>query len=259
MQSYTLNHLSDGQTFERPAVFVNPLRKELSRPSRSLSSVETFHKTLPDYNETQLHNLPSVGTKLGIGNVFVKDESNRFGLPAFKVLGASWAVHRAICQQIKVDPEKTSVAELADALRHDSSNIQLVTCTAGNWGRAVARMGRYLSIPTRVYVPSYTSEHTKAMISYEGAELKGDSGKTYDDALAATQRDSETTGALLVQDVSWEGYEDIPAWAVEGYGTMLQEADRQIARALGGSVRLWSLLRLVEAYGYKRWLPIIEG
>ncbi|KAK5166830.1 uncharacterized protein LTR77_007559 [Saxophila tyrrhenica] len=235
MQNYKVTHLSPGQTFTRPAVLVNPLlNKEREWPFRDLSHVEAFHKTLPDYNQTRLHSLPSLAAELGIGNVFLKDESNRFGLPAFKVLGASWAVHKAVCQKIDIDPENTSVTEATDILERDGTKIELITCTAGNWGRAVARIAHYLRVKARVYVPGYTSESTKDAISNEGAELVVDSGSTYDEALTSAQRDAEASGALLVQDVSWEGYEDIPAWACQGYDTMLQEADRQASDATGG-------------------------
>ncbi|KAK4890794.1 hypothetical protein LTR27_010495 [Elasticomyces elasticus] len=234
MQSYTVTHVASGKTFERSPVLENPHRKERTWPSHDAAAVDSFHKTLPDYNQTQLHELTSVAAELGLGQVFLKDESTRFGLPAFKVLGASWAVHRAVCQRVDVKPEDVSVAELATLVKNRSLDLQLVTCTAGNWGRAVARIAKNLSIPARVYVPSYTSEQTKALISNEGADVRVDSGKSFDDALASTQKDAEETGALLVQDVTWEGYEEAPSWAVEGYGTMMQEVDRQVAEATGG-------------------------
>ena len=256
MQTYKVQHLPDGQIFERPAVLTNPLYdKSRNWPSFSSSEAEAFHKTLPDYNQTRLHDLSSAANELGIGKVFVKDESDRFGLPAFKVLGASWAVHKAICQRLNIPAEGTSFTELSETLKnHGPDRIQLVTCTAGNWGRAVARMAKYLSIPARVYVPSYTSEHTKNMISHEGAELKVDSGKTYEDALAAAQRDAADAAALLVQDVSWKGYEEIPAWTVEGYGTMLLEADRQVMEATGKRPTL-----VIAALGGGLWAQAVTA
>ncbi|KAK5688223.1 hypothetical protein LTS10_000201 [Elasticomyces elasticus] len=202
MQSYTVTHVASGKTFERSPVLENPHRKERTWPSHDAAAVESFHKTLPDYNQTQLHELTSVAAELGLGQVFLKDESTRFGLPAFKVLGASWAVHRAVCQRVHVKPEDVSVAELAAIVKNKPLYLQLVTCTAGNWGRAVARIAKNLSIPARVYVPSYTSEHTTSLIADEGADVRVDSGKSFDDALASTQKDAVETGALLVQDVT---------------------------------------------------------
>ncbi|KAF2000544.1 tryptophan synthase beta subunit-like PLP-dependent enzyme [Amniculicola lignicola CBS 123094] len=186
--------------------------------------VEAFHQRLPDYNETPLVDLPELAKELGIGRVVLKDESNRFGLPAFKVLGASWAVYRAVAQKCEL-PLTCSLDELSEAARE--KDTKLVTNTAGNWGRAVARMAKYLQIPVTVFVPEEMHQTTRDNIANEGAKvvvIQGD----YDSTVPITREEASKTGSLLVMDVSWEGYEEIPTWVTEGYSTMLKETDRQL-------------------------------
>jgi len=170
------------------------------------SAILAFHQALPDYATTPLTPLTGLAKDLGIGHVFVKDESCRFGLPAFKILGASWAVCRAVAVETGL-PFNVSLVELQEA--SVKKGISIVTCSEGNWGRAVARMGKYVGIPTTVYVPRYMDEATKSKIRSEGAVVKVVQGE-YDDALHACREAAEKSGALLVLDTSWEGYAEIP-------------------------------------------------
>jgi diaminopropionate ammonia-lyase len=163
--------------------------------------VADFHAGLAP---TPLVELPGLAGELGVGRVFVKDESARLGLPAFKVLGASWAIHRALAG--RQDP------------------IRLVTATDGNHGRAVARIGRLLGNPVRVFVPDGVHPAARAAIAAEGAEVVPVAGP-YD---LAVQRAAAEPQALLIQDTAWPGYEQIPGWIVEGYGTLFTEIDAQL-------------------------------
>lgn len=148
--------------------------------------------------------------ELGVGRVLVKDESARLGLPAFKVLGASWACHRVLQRQ---------------------PGARLVTATDGNHGRAVAHTAAHLGVPATVFVPDVMEPATAARIEAEGAEVvRLDVG--YDDAVrAAAAYSAETSDRALVQDTAWEGYTDVPAWIVEGYRTLLAEIDEQLGAA----------------------------
>ncbi|KAF2720987.1 tryptophan synthase beta subunit-like PLP-dependent enzyme [Polychaeton citri CBS 116435] len=246
MATYQVEHLSTDARFSRPYTLFNPHFE----PSTVVSNIpipsapaEAFHKQLPHYGETQLHSLNSLAQTLGFAHVFLKDESTRFGLPSFKILGASWAIYRALCKHLKLpqDPSSTTFDDLRSAIiaanQDSSSPVRLVTCSEGNWGRACARMASYLSLPCDLYVPAYMSEFTKDLIRNEGANIHvvntGPGGGTYDDAIAAVEAASEEAGAILVLDTSWEGFEEIPGWVTEGYGTMLAETDRQVGVAVG--------------------------
>lgn len=179
----------------------------------------TFHKTLPDYGQTPLHSLPSLAAELGLGHVLLKDESNRFGLPSFKILGASWAVYRAVSERlgkpIESARETPSLLPPLESLGSiaDSFGIHLVTATEGNWGRAVARMGKYMgNLPVTIFVPSFMPETTRERIRGEGAEVVVVDGN-YDDAVAAAKEKADALGegrGMLVMDFGWEGYEHVP-------------------------------------------------
>ena len=242
MTTYTVKHIDTGQEYERPAVHINPHLKQLASAKTGQQptdpATEAFHRQLPSYGETKLHSLPSIARELGLAHVFVKDESTRFGLPSFKILGASWAIHQAVCQCLGL-PGSTSLSELRDALKasgSSASNVRLVTCTEGNWGRATARMAHYLGIPSTIYVPGFMRDATQNLLRGEGADVKVLIDGSYDDTIAAARRDADETGALLVMDTSWPGYEEIPRWVTDGYGTMLRETDRQVAEVTDGKM-----------------------
>lgn len=168
-----------------------------------------FHRGLEGYRPTPLVDLPALASELDVRRVLAKDESSRLGLPAFKALGASWAVHRA----------------LAD--RSGETPLTVVTATDGNHGRAVARFARLLGHRASIVVPPGVSATAVSAILDEGAEVSAVEG-TYDDAVAEAARLAEHIGGVLVQDTAWEGYEEIPGWIVEGYATLFVEADEQL-------------------------------
>lgn len=234
MATYNVTHLHTAESFDRPYIFPNPHTKASPSDHTINSQVETFHRNLPNYAETKLHNLPSVAKALGFSHVLLKDESTRFGLPSFKIAGASWAIHNALCKHCSYPPT-TSLADLRAELQK-RGDVSLVTCTEGNWGRAVARMSNYLGIKAKIYVPGFMSKATQDLIRGEGADVIVLYGKSYDDAVAAAIYESKTTSALLVMDTSFDSYTEIPAWVTEGYQTILQETERQVAAITGGKV-----------------------
>lgn len=201
-----------------------------------------FHAELPGYRPTELTELPALAKELGVGRVFVKDESTRMGLGAFKVLGASWAIARLLTDQGEAD--RVSLGELRRAAA--ARPVELVTATDGNHGRAVAWMARLLGLEAHVFVPRVMSERAQAAIAAEGATVIMD-GDSYDEAVekaaayagqpgvgagrpgAGAGRPGAGAGRLLVQDTAWAGYESVPRWIVEGYETLLAEVDRQFA------------------------------
>jgi diaminopropionate ammonia-lyase len=159
---------------------------------------------------TPLVDVPQLADELDVGRVVVKDESSRLELPAFKILGASWACHRVLQRR---------------------PGAGLVTATDGNHGRAVARMAAHFGVPATVFVPDVVRPETADRIAAEGAEVvRLEVG--YDDAVRAAARfAAESPGRALVQDTAWDGYTEVPGWIVEGYQTMLQEVDDQLGAA----------------------------
>lgn len=170
------------------------------------ASPVAFHRGLPGYRPSALVGAPELAAELGVGRLLVKDESNRFSLPAFKILGASWAVERALA---------------------GSAAPALVAATDGNHGRAVARLAAQRGLPARIFVPPGVHPVAVEAIESEGASVTTVPAG-YDAAVAAAVADAERTGALLVQDTAWPGYEQIPAWIVEGYTTLFAELDEQL-------------------------------
>jgi diaminopropionate ammonia-lyase len=200
-------------------------------------AVLAFHASLPGYAPTPLTEVPALAAELGAGRVFVKDESSRLGLPAFKVLGASWAVHQLLAGSPAGGPAAAAPADGLAALRELAAGrpgLIFVTATDGNHGRAVARMARLTGAPARVFVPAVTEPATRAAIASEGAEVIQVPG-SYDEAVATAGRwAADHPGAALIQDTAWPGYEQVPAWIVEGYSTLFAELDAQLAAARAG-------------------------
>jgi diaminopropionate ammonia-lyase len=159
--------------------------------------------------------------------VFVKDESARLGLPAFKVLGASWAVARILAGSTAPAAGDLPVAALRRAAA--SQPVELVTATDGNHGRAVAWMARLLGLRARIFVPRAVPAGARAGIAAEGATVTVVDGP-YDQAVERAAACAVAgPGRTLVQDSAWPGYERVPGWIVEGYGTLLREVDAQLA------------------------------
>ncbi|GLA19217.1 hypothetical protein AnigIFM62618_006886 [Aspergillus niger] len=214
--------------FRRP-IYVNPSSSTTS-PAGSPGAL-AFHQQFPGYAPSPLVALPAVAEELGVRAVYLKQESNRFGLPSFKVLGASWAIYQAIRSFVEL-PEGTPLDTLIERVRAHPAPITLLAATEGNHGRAVARVAQQMSLQCRIYVPCTMHTYTQEKIRSEGAEVVVVDGD-YDHAVetAATAANQLPQG-ILVQDTALDGYEEIPAWVVEGYATLLQEADSQL-HALG--------------------------
>jgi diaminopropionate ammonia-lyase len=187
-----------------------------------------FHHRLPGYEETPLIDAPKLASALGVGKVFVKDESSRLRLPAFKILGASWAVYRALEERLGEDfGDWEEIWELEERLA-PLRPLSLVAATDGNHGRAVARVARLLGLGAKIFVPRYMANARREAIASEGAEVIVVDG-TYDEAV---ERSAGAVGerGLVISDMSWPGYERIPSWVIEGYSTMLWEIDDELER-----------------------------
>jgi diaminopropionate ammonia-lyase len=200
-----------------PGWFAHPAARDWTCAPAPVEVLD-FHAALPGYAATPLAELPALAVRLGVGRVFVKDESSRLGLPAFKALGASWAVHRVLAGRPSGEP------------------VLLVTATDGNHGRAVARIAALCGQRAHVFVPLGVSTRAVAAIAAEGARVTEVDG-SYDEAVRlAAAAASDDPGAVLVQDTAWPGYEEIPSWIVQGYATLFAEIDAQLGAEPPGLV-----------------------
>jgi diaminopropionate ammonia-lyase len=190
---------------------------------RSAGPPRAFHARLPYYHVTPLVAAPAHADELGVGELLVKDESSRLGLPAFKMLGASWAAYRALAARAdgSLDGWRT-----VDALRAAVAPLRPLTlacATEGNHGRAVARMARLVGLDAHIVVPRHVAAPRVEAIRSEGARIETIDG-TYEDAIErSAQLVDERT--IVVSDTAWPGYEEIPDWVVEGYSTIFEEID----------------------------------
>ena len=191
-----------------------------------------FHRRFAGYKATPLIDVPELAELLGIRQVLVKDESSRLGLPAFKILGASWAVYRTLQAGAAGSASETfgnwsTLGELAEQIA-PLKPLTLATATDGNHGRAVARIAALLGFAARIFVPVGTAQSRIEAIAGEGATVEVVNG-TYEDAVARAGREANPR-CLVISDTSWPGYEEIPHWIVEGYSTILWEIEDELAR-----------------------------
>ncbi|HXV64178.1 MAG TPA: diaminopropionate ammonia-lyase, partial [Vicinamibacteria bacterium] len=187
-----------------------------------------FHRRLPGYEPTPLVDAPTIAERLGLARLTVKDESCRFGLPSFKLLGASWAIYRALVQRHGELEPWSSLEDISEKLSH-LEPLTLAAATDGNHGRAVAHMARLLGFGARVFVPAGTAAARIRAIEAEGAEVEIVDGD-YDATIRRSARE-ESRRCLVVDDTSWPGYEEIPRWVIEGYSTIFWEIDAQLDEA----------------------------
>lgn len=187
-----------------------------------------FHKSFPQYEETPLVNLENLSNDLGLGGIFIKDESYRFGLNAFKVLGGSFAMAKYMAQKLNKDISELPYEKLiSEEVREEIGEITFVTATDGNHGRGVAWTANRLKQKSVVYMPKGSSKTRLENIRKEGAEASI-TDMNYDDAVRLATKYASKNNGLVVQDTAWEGYEKIPAWIMQGYGTMGLEALNQL-------------------------------
>ena len=182
-----------------------------------------FHRSLPGYAPTPLVPLDALAAELGVEKVWLKDETQRIGLPSFKIMGASWAVAAAIARHLTLD--SLDLGSLRASL--SGSGVQLCAATDGNHGRAVARMARLLGVPCRIFVPAGLAEDRIASIASERAEVVRGT-HTYDPTVMEAADWAASERALLIQDTSWSGYEEVPRQIVLGYDTILREVDDEL-------------------------------
>jgi len=207
--------------------------KELE-PDR-VKQVRTFHESVDGYSATPLWRLPEFAGRLGIKNFYVKDESFRFGLNAFKSLGATWALARILGEKLG---QPVSLLDFSffkqPEIRKKIEDLVFVTATDGNHGRGLAWAAGLFGCRAMVFMPEGTVEIRKKNIQKLGAGVQI-TCLNYDGTVRLAADAAKENGWILVQDTAWEGYETIPAWIVQGYTTMAGEALDQI-QVTGGDL-----------------------
>jgi diaminopropionate ammonia-lyase len=209
--------------FKADSAIQEILPPELPRQIRS------FHRQLPGYRMSPLKGLSNLAAKLGLGGIWVKDESARLDLQSFKVLGGSYAIYKLIQKRLGLEGQELSFSDLTNGtIREKLGDITFAAATDGNHGRGVAWSAAQMGFRSVIYVHKLTSQGRIQAIENSGARVVVVDGN-YDDAVRQVYQDAQRNGWEIVSDTSWEGYEDIPKWVMQGYTTMLSEAQEQLA------------------------------
>ena len=241
-----------------------PKSDDQSLSIMSLTNVEKayrFHRSFPQYSVTPLANLTGMAARLGLGALCVKDESYRFGLNAFKVLGGSFAIGHYIADRLGRDVEAMDYSYLtSEALRNEFGQATFFTATDGNHGRGVAWAARQLHQRAVVHMPKGSVKIRYDNIAREGAQVTIEN-VNYDECVRIAAKEAAATpNGVVVQDTAWEGYEEIPSYIMQGYGTMAREAADQFVAATGGApthvliqAGVGSLAGAVQGYLFNRF------
>ncbi|EDU35956.1 PLP-dependent lyase/thiolase [Clostridium sporogenes] len=193
-----------------------------------IKKARDFHQSFPQFTKTPLVNLDNLAKHLGVAGVYVKDESYRFGLNAFKVLGGSFSMGKYLAKRLGKDISELSYEKLnSEEARKKLGDITFITATDGNHGRGVAWTATQLNQKSIVYMPKGSSLTRLENIRKEGAKASI-TEFNYDDAVRLAASQAKENGWVMVQDTAWEGYEEIPTWIMQGYGTMASEALDQL-------------------------------
>ena len=187
-----------------------------------------YHQSFPQYTQTPLAKLDGLAARLGIKGLYIKDESYRFGLNAFKVLGGSYAMGRWIAGRLGIAPEEMTYDHLtSEEVRGKLGEVTFISATDGNHGRGVAWTAKALGQKSVIYMPSGTARERLENIRKLGADASI-LDMNYDDCVRLAAQHARERGWVMVQDTAWEGYEEIPRWIMQGYASMALEASGQL-------------------------------
>ncbi|EHU1904674.1 diaminopropionate ammonia-lyase [Acinetobacter baumannii] len=188
------------------------------------SKVRNLHRKIEGYQPTPLVSLEYLAKKLGLKNILVKDESQRFGLNAFKVLGGSYALAKLLAEKLNIDMNQFDLKNIKTLLKEP---VVFTTATAGNHGTGVAWAAREMGQKAVVFMPKGAANTSVERIKALGADCII-TDVNYDDTVRLANQTAHENGWLLVQDTAWDGYETIPTWISQGYMTMADEAVEQL-------------------------------
>jgi diaminopropionate ammonia-lyase len=191
---------------------------------RQAQQARHFHQKITGYQPTPLYALKDLSALLGVKNILVKDESQRFGLNAFKMLGGSYAIARLLCEKYQLNINDFSFDTIKTTIKE---KMTFATTTDGNHGRGVAWAAKQLGQNAVVYMPKGSAQERVEAILKLGAECIV-TDMNYDDTVRYTMKVAQENGWEVVQDTAWEGYTKIPTWIMQGYATLADEAVEQM-------------------------------
>ncbi|MBQ7318215.1 MAG: diaminopropionate ammonia-lyase, partial [Phascolarctobacterium sp.] len=178
-----------------------------------------YHQSYPEYSMTPLVKLDALANELGVSKLLLKDESKRFGLNAFKVLGGSYCIGKYIAEKLNLPADKFNFATLvSDEVKEQLGELTFVTATDGNHGRGVAWTANRLGHKSVVFMPKGTVPERLENIRKLGSDASI-TDMIYDDCVRKAKACADECGWVVTQDTAWEGYEEIPKWIMQGYTT----------------------------------------
>lgn len=193
-----------------------------------VENIHAFQSSHPQYTETPLVSLKKLAKYINVHSIFVKDESKRFGLNAFKVLGGIYVVGRYIAEFLEKDFSELTIEELtSDEFKRQTGELTFASATDGNHGRGIAWAARELGHKAVIYLPKGAAQERVEAIEREGARAVVTEGN-YDESVRLVAKHAKEKGWIVVQDTAWEGYEEIPHWIMQGYATLTKEIVEQI-------------------------------
>ena len=192
--------------------------------AKAAAAVRCFHRSVPGYAATPLRNLQGLAKAMGLCTLWVKDESYRFGLNAFKSLGGSWCIANVMAERLGLDPLQATFEDLASPdAKARLGDLTFITATDGNHGRGVAWAAAQFGMKSIVYMPAGSAVERLENIRKLGAKAEI-TPWNYDATVQFAAKEAKETGAILTQDTAWSGYERIPGLIMLGYLTMAEEA-----------------------------------
>ena len=185
-------------------------------------------KQCPAHKETPLHALPALAERLGIGELLVKDESQRFGFGAFKALGGVLGVYGTLSSAVgEAYHIHTTFKDVMDGKHREvTGGYVFSTASSGNHGRAVAAGAKLFQNRCVIFLPKFTSAEKEAAIKARGAEVIRVDGD-YEAAVEECKRRSAKEGWTIISDTSWEGYDRTPRTVMRGYTVLVEEIIQQ--------------------------------
>lgn len=208
----------------------NPTKENMPKifSKKEANKARHFHMSFDDYAATPLYSLDNLAKALGVKKIFVKDESNRFDLNAFKVLGGTYAITRLICEKMGKEIDEVDFNFIKNNAAAEINNVPFITATDGNHGRGIAWAAHELGQKAIVYLPMNSAKRRVEAIKETGAEAIV-TDVNYDETVLMAIERSKEIGGYMVQDTAWEGYTDVPTWIMQGYTTMGMETIDQLA------------------------------